>query len=115
MNVLRKSLVSAVALGALFIRRALTLQRALQHGADPVESMRLFRFSIAYLSLLFVAMAADRLIGGPAIELADRLAFVTGAVMFCAFEAAILVEVLRWRAKAPAPCKVGTLDHVRDG
>jgi protoheme IX farnesyltransferase len=95
-------LVSAVTLGALFVRRALTLQRALTLGADPVESMRLFRFSIAYLSLLFVAMAADRLIGGPGIELAQRLAFVTGAVMFCAFEAAILVEVLRWRAKAPA-------------
>ena len=108
-------LVSAVALGALFIRRALTLQRALQHGADPVESMRLFRFSIAYLSLLFVAMAADRLIGGPGIELAERLAFVTGAVMFCAFEAAILVEVLRWRAKAPAPLEVVRLDRLSDG
>ena len=89
-------LVSALSLGALFIRRALALQRALRHGADPVESMRLFRFSIAYLSLLFVAMAADRLIGGPDIELAGRLAFVTGAVVLCAFEAAILVEVLRW-------------------
>jgi protoheme IX farnesyltransferase len=98
-------LVAAVVLGGLFVRRSLALQRALQRapdGVDPVESMRLFRFSIAYLSLLFVAMAADRLIGGPAVELAGRLAFVTGAVLFCAFEAAILMEVLRWRGKAPA-------------
>jgi protoheme IX farnesyltransferase len=88
-------LVSAVVLGVLFVRRALALQRNL----DPVESMRLFRFSIAHLSLLFIAMAADRLIGGPGSEVAYRVTFVAGAVLFCAFQAAILVEDLRWRGR----------------
>ncbi len=90
-------LVSAVVLGVLFVRRALALQR----NVEPVEAMRLFRFSIAHLSLLFIAMAADRLIGGPGSDVAYRIAFVAGAVLFCAFQAAILVEDLRWRGKAP--------------
>jgi protoheme IX farnesyltransferase len=101
-------LVSAVVLGTLFIRRALALQRALAGGTDPAESMRLFRFSIAYLSLLFVAMAADTLIGGPSLQLAYQVAFVAGAVLFVTFEGAIGVQVLRWRGspsgtEAPGP------------
>jgi protoheme IX farnesyltransferase len=90
-------LVSAVVLGVLFVRRALALQRNL----EPVEAMRLFRFSIAHLSLLFIAMAADRLIGGPGSDVAYRAAFVAGAVLFCAFQAAIIIEDLRWRGKGP--------------
>ncbi len=91
---------AAVILGVLFVRRALALQRSL----DPVESMRLFRFSIAHLSLLFIAMAADRLIfdgGGPGNDVAYRIVFVVGAALFCAFQAAIMVEDLRWRGRAP--------------
>jgi hypothetical protein len=68
---------------------------------DPGEAMRLFRFSIAHLSLLFIAMAADRLIGGPGGDIAYRIAFVAGAVLFFASQAAIIVEDLRWRGKAP--------------
>ncbi|HEY2666143.1 MAG TPA: heme o synthase [Actinomycetota bacterium] len=95
-------LVSAVVLGVLFVRRALALQRNLH----PVEAMRLFRFSIAHLSLLFIAMAADRLIGGSGSDVAYRITFVAGAVLFCAFQAAILVEDLRWRGKGLARDRV---------
>src|SRR2546423_9232375 len=90
-------LVSAVVLGVLFVRRALALQR----NVEPAEAMRLFRFSIAHLSLLFIAMAADRLIGGPGSDIAYRTAFVAGAVLFCASQAAIIVEALRWRGQGP--------------
>jgi protoheme IX farnesyltransferase len=90
-------LVSAVVLGVLFVRRALALQR----NAEPGEAMRLFRFSIAHLSLLFIAMAADRLIGGPGGDVAYRVTFIAGAVLFCASQAAIIVEDLRWRGKGP--------------
>jgi protoheme IX farnesyltransferase len=51
-------LVGALVLGALFIVFALRLRR------EPTEraAMALFRYSITYLSLLFVAMAGDVLI-----------------------------------------------------
>jgi protoheme IX farnesyltransferase len=45
---------TAVVLGGWFVWRALQLWRA-----RPGESMRLFRFSIAYLGLLFAAVAVD--------------------------------------------------------
>jgi protoheme IX farnesyltransferase len=46
---------AAVLLGGWFVWRALRLWR----GASPAESMRLFRFSIVYLAVLFAAVAAD--------------------------------------------------------
>jgi protoheme IX farnesyltransferase len=48
-------IVTAVILGGVFVYRALKLWR----GANPAESMRLFKFSILYLALLFAAVAAD--------------------------------------------------------
>lgn len=87
-------LVSALVLGVLFLRRALVLQAK---PADPREAMRLFHFSIAYLSLLFVAMAADRLIGGGSDEAVRAVAYVVGAGAFAVSQAAIAYEVLRWR------------------
>jgi heme o synthase len=45
----------AVVLGGWFVARALRLWRS----ASPAESMRLFRFSIVYLGLLFTAVAVD--------------------------------------------------------
>jgi protoheme IX farnesyltransferase len=47
--------VAAVVLGGWFVWRALRLWR----GSSPAESMRLFRYSIAYLALLFAAVGAD--------------------------------------------------------
>lgn len=46
---------TSVVLGGWFVWRALRLWR----GTSPAESMRLFRFSIIYLGLLFAAVAVD--------------------------------------------------------
>ena len=51
-------LTAAVGLGAVFLRRAMQLWR----DARPAVAMRLFRYSIVYLALLFAAVAVDRLI-----------------------------------------------------
>ncbi len=53
--------VTAVVLGGIFVWRALRLWRS---GA-PAESLRLYRFSILYLGLLFAAVAADALVRLP--------------------------------------------------
>jgi protoheme IX farnesyltransferase len=46
---------AAVVLGGWFVWRALQLWR----GTSPAESMRLFKFSILYLGMLFAAVAVD--------------------------------------------------------
>ncbi len=46
---------TAVVLGGVFVFRALKLWR----GSSPAEAMRLFKFSIVYLGLLFAAVAVD--------------------------------------------------------
>jgi protoheme IX farnesyltransferase len=51
-------LVSAGILGAVFIGLALALQRR----TTPARARRLFSYSLAYLALLFVAMAIDPLV-----------------------------------------------------
>jgi heme o synthase len=51
---------SAVLLGGIFVYRALQLWRL----PDPAESVRLFRFSIVYLALLFASVAVDALARG---------------------------------------------------
>ena len=53
-------IAAAVVLGGWFVWRALQLWR----GPSPAESMRLFKFSILYLSLLFAAVAADAVVLG---------------------------------------------------
>jgi len=58
--------VTALVLGVVFIGGCLKLlQLARAHRAAEKEAMRLFSFSITYLTVLFVAMAADVLILGP--------------------------------------------------
>ncbi|MFM2106653.1 MAG: hypothetical protein RL338_1685 [Chloroflexota bacterium] len=56
-------LAAAVILGALFLRRAIVLWR---QGDSPeqstAEAIRLYRFSISYLTLLFAAVALDVLV-----------------------------------------------------
>jgi protoheme IX farnesyltransferase len=49
---------AAVVLGALFLALALALRRE----TTPARARRLFTFSLAYLALLFVAMALDPLL-----------------------------------------------------
>jgi protoheme IX farnesyltransferase len=54
-------LVSAVVLGAAFLREAHALEREVRSGA-AVKPMRLFHYSITYLALLFLAVAVDQLV-----------------------------------------------------
>jgi protoheme IX farnesyltransferase len=51
-------LAAALALGVALVGLALALQRE----TTPVRARRLFSFSLAYLALLFVAMAVDPLV-----------------------------------------------------
>jgi protoheme IX farnesyltransferase len=51
-------LVSAVVLGAAF----LALAEALRRNTTPARARRLFSYSLAYLALLFVALALDPLL-----------------------------------------------------
>jgi len=56
-------LASAAALGAVFLWMAATLWRLAAAGrATERDAMRLFGYSITYLTLLFVAMAVDVLV-----------------------------------------------------
>ena len=54
-------LVSAVVLGAVFLREAHVLESRVRAGA-AFNPMRLFHFSITYLALLFLAVAVDQLV-----------------------------------------------------
>ena len=55
--------LSATVLGGLFTFYALRLYRHAVHGrADVAEAMKLFHFSITYLTALFVLMAVDVLV-----------------------------------------------------
>jgi protoheme IX farnesyltransferase len=53
-------LLSALVLGLLFLALALALQRE----TTPARARRLFSYSLAYLALLFVAMAVDPVVLG---------------------------------------------------
>jgi protoheme IX farnesyltransferase len=59
---------AAVVLGAIFLWRAWILWR---QGTSPerstAQAIRLYRWSIAYLTLLFVAIAVDALVAGPVL------------------------------------------------
>jgi len=50
--------VPAVVLGGAFFFQALELRRT----GTPAQAMRLFNYSISYLTLLFAAMAVDQLV-----------------------------------------------------
>jgi protoheme IX farnesyltransferase len=54
-------LISCVVLGAMFLREAHALSARAKRD-EPAKPMRLFHWSITYLSLLFLAMAVDQLV-----------------------------------------------------
>jgi protoheme IX farnesyltransferase len=54
--------VSAVLLGVVFLLEAYRLQGRVRAGAADLRPMRLFHWSISYLSLLFVMVAIDPLL-----------------------------------------------------
>ncbi len=59
-------LIAAVVLGALFLRRSWMLWRqATSPEASLAQAIRLYKFSISYLTLLFVAVALDSLLISP--------------------------------------------------
>ncbi len=55
--------LAAAVVGAAFLREAHGL-RARAHAGLPAKSMRLFHWSITYLSVLFLAVAVDALVQG---------------------------------------------------
>ena len=58
-------LVAAVVLGAIFLWRAYVLWRqATSPEGSLAQAIRLYKFSISYLTLLFVAIAVDSLLVG---------------------------------------------------
>jgi protoheme IX farnesyltransferase len=60
-------LASAVVLGAIFLWRAFVLwQQATSPDGSLAQAIRLYRFSISYLTLLFAAVAVDALVIGTA-------------------------------------------------
>ena len=60
-------LVAAVVLGAIFLWRAFVLwQQATSPDGSLAQAIRLYKFSISYLTLLFAAVAVDALVIGTA-------------------------------------------------
>jgi protoheme IX farnesyltransferase len=55
-------LVAAVVLGALFLWQAYRLWRTVTEEASTAGAIRLYKFSISYLTLLFAAVAVDALV-----------------------------------------------------
>jgi protoheme IX farnesyltransferase len=84
-------LLSATALGAVFVAFALRLRRY----PSSARAMSLFRFSTVYLTSLFVAMAVDRLVDSFRWEAAYEVVFAAAAIVFLAASAAITFGVAR--------------------
>ncbi|MGQ0679581.1 MAG: heme o synthase [Actinomycetota bacterium] len=98
-------LVSAVALGAAFVFYALRLKAQ----PEAKGAMGLFHFSISYLVLLFVGLAADRLIGAPAIESLYEPILLAAAITFLVCSAAILFGVIGYRRPTGSPGRLRVL------
>jgi protoheme IX farnesyltransferase len=59
-------LVAAVVLGAIFLRQAYRLWRqGASEEASTAGAIRLYRYSISYLTLLFAAVAVDAIVAAP--------------------------------------------------
>lgn len=98
-------LISALVLGVAFIFYASKLRA----NPDPKAAMGLFHFSISYLVLLFVALAADRLIGAGAIESLYEPILLAAATTFLLSSAAILVGVIGYKRPSGSPGRVRVL------
>jgi protoheme IX farnesyltransferase len=55
-------LAAAVVMGAIFLWQAAKLNRTVTTEASTAGAIRLYKFSISYLSLLFLAVALDALV-----------------------------------------------------
>jgi protoheme IX farnesyltransferase len=57
---------AAIVLGAVFLRQAVALWRTgSAEEASTAGAIRLYRYSISYLSLLFLAVAVDAVVAAP--------------------------------------------------
>ena len=92
-------LISAVVLGLAFILYSIRLRSKPDHKA----AMGLFHFSISYLVLLFVALAADRLLNVPAFEPAYVPILLAAATVFVTFSVAILLGVVGYKRPEGVP------------
>ncbi|MGH2690754.1 MAG: heme o synthase [Actinomycetota bacterium] len=95
-------LYPAAALGTLYLVAVLALSAIFTAGAwhlhrnpDPGRAMKLFHVSISYLTLLFVLMAVDVLIGSPRIAGLDGPAYVVAASAFFGVQAVLLASLVR--------------------
>ncbi len=98
-------LAAASVMGLAFIFYAFRLRSK----PDGKTAMSLFHFSISYLVLVFVALAADVLLNVPAIESIYPVALAAAATIFIVFSAAILVGVAGYKRPAGAPGRVRVL------
>jgi protoheme IX farnesyltransferase len=90
-------LVAVLVLSVMFTLGAYRLHR----DPDPGRAMKLFHVSISYLTLLFVGMAVDVLIGSPRIPGLDGPAYVVAASAFFGVQAVLLASLVR-RSRARA-------------
>ena len=99
-------LAAAVGMGALFLIGCIRLAMA----PSGIKAMGLFRHSITYLTVLFAAMAADRLVATSGPDWVAPLAFVVAVPIFFAAQAAVVFSVLGLRGSGqPLPKADGTL------
>ena len=98
-------LVSATIMGLAFVFYAFRLRK----NPDGKGAMSLFHFSIMYLVLVFVALAADVLLNVPAIESIYPIVLVAAGAIFVAFSAAILVGVIGYKRPDGAPGRARVL------
>ena len=99
-------LAAAVGMGTLFLIGCIRLAMA----PSAIKAMGLFRHSITYLTVLFAAMAADRLVATSAPDWVAPLAFVVAVPIFFAAQAAVVFSVLGLRGSGePLPKADGTL------
>ncbi|HEU4867595.1 MAG TPA: heme o synthase [Actinomycetota bacterium] len=98
-------LASATIMGLAFVFYAFRLRK----NPDGKGAMSLFHFSIMYLVLVFVALAADVLLNVPAIESIYPIVLVAAGAIFVAFSAAILVGVIGYKRPDGQPGRVRVL------
>lgn len=98
-------LASATIMGLAFVFYAFRLRK----NPDGKGAMGLFHFSIMYLVLVFVALAADVLLNVPAIESIYPIVLVAAGAIFVTFSAAILVGVIGYKRPDGQPGRVRVL------
>lgn len=98
-------IVATLLLGSGFVAQCMSLLRA----PSPHRAMNLFRFSITYLTVLFAAMAADRLIPLAGPGWLAPAAFTVAVPIFFASQAAVMFSVLARRSPDETPQPGGAL------